>query len=227
MAFCKSCGAYIPDGLSACLACGYDEAAQSTAAAERREKAAGKTQPDDLRDVMERHRRIQQEKEREWAERERARRKQQEENKRWAQEEYARRQAQREVEEEQRRQEQERIEKERREEERRRETQSRAQPSGYAGKQITRSTGLAALSYLDILFILPYFLTPDEPYAKYHAKQGLRLFLFSLATRVLKYITPFGWIFTLLHLYLIYKGISNALSGKKEPLPVIGTIGNR
>ena len=25
MAYCKKCGAYIPDGLSACLACGYDE----------------------------------------------------------------------------------------------------------------------------------------------------------------------------------------------------------
>ena len=25
MAYCKSCGAYIPDGQTVCLACGYDE----------------------------------------------------------------------------------------------------------------------------------------------------------------------------------------------------------
>ncbi len=25
MAYCNKCGAYIPDGLTACLACGYDE----------------------------------------------------------------------------------------------------------------------------------------------------------------------------------------------------------
>ena len=29
MSYCKKCGAYIPDGLSACLACGYDETAQT------------------------------------------------------------------------------------------------------------------------------------------------------------------------------------------------------
>ena len=37
MPYCKSCGAYIPDGQSKCLACGYDEeadrAAQQAAAA--------------------------------------------------------------------------------------------------------------------------------------------------------------------------------------------------
>ena len=30
MAYCKSCGAYIPDGQTACLACGYDETAQQS-----------------------------------------------------------------------------------------------------------------------------------------------------------------------------------------------------
>ena len=29
MAYCKSCGAYIPDGQTACLACGYDESAEA------------------------------------------------------------------------------------------------------------------------------------------------------------------------------------------------------
>ena len=32
MAYCKKCGAYIPDGLSACLACGYDDVAANAAA---------------------------------------------------------------------------------------------------------------------------------------------------------------------------------------------------
>ena len=31
MAYCKSCGAYIPDGQTVCLACGYDEAAEQNA----------------------------------------------------------------------------------------------------------------------------------------------------------------------------------------------------
>ena len=28
MAYCDKCGAYIPDGQTKCLACGYDEAAE-------------------------------------------------------------------------------------------------------------------------------------------------------------------------------------------------------
>ena len=35
MAYCKKCGAYIPDGQENCLACGYDEAA------ERKERKGG------------------------------------------------------------------------------------------------------------------------------------------------------------------------------------------
>jgi hypothetical protein len=40
MAYCKNCGAYIPDELSACLACGFDESAAKAAAAAAEEKKA-------------------------------------------------------------------------------------------------------------------------------------------------------------------------------------------
>ena len=36
-----------------------------------------------------------------------------------------------------------------------------------------------------------------------------------------------GWIATLARLYLMYKGITNALNGRKEPLPYIGTLGDK
>ena len=42
MAYCKNCGAYIPDGISACLACGFDENAGKTAAAAETEKKTAK-----------------------------------------------------------------------------------------------------------------------------------------------------------------------------------------
>ena len=35
MAYCKSCGAYIPDGHTTCLACGYDETAPKQTTAEQ------------------------------------------------------------------------------------------------------------------------------------------------------------------------------------------------
>lgn len=211
MPYCKSCGAYIPDGLTACIACGFDENAPKASAAANAQTAKKTAANEDMREILERHRKLQQEKNQQWAESEKARREQQAENRRWAQEEYARRQAEREVQAEQREQEQAR----------RQAAERRSQRAGTG----TGNTGLAALSYLGILFALPFFLTPDDQYAKFHAKQGLRLFLLTLFTRVLKYVTPFGWIFTMIHLYLIYKGMSNALNGRKEPLPYIGTIG--
>ena len=57
MAYCKKCGAYIPDGIGACLACGYDEnAGKAAAAAEAERKAAKKAQNDDMSQILERHR---------------------------------------------------------------------------------------------------------------------------------------------------------------------------
>ena len=211
MPYCKSCGAYIPDGLTACIACGFDENAPKASAAANAQTAKKPAPNDDMREILERHRKLQREKNQQWAESEKARREQQAENRRWAQEEYARRQAEREVQAEQREQEQAR----------RRAASTRS--SGSSTR--TGNTGLAALSYLGILFALPFILTPDDQYAKFHAKQGLRLYLLTLLPRVLKYVTPFGWIFTLIHLYLVFKGMSNALNGRKEPLPYIGNIG--
>ena len=146
MAYCKKCGAYIPDGLSACLACGYDDAAANAAAEAARKqsaRAAQQAQPkteqgETIEDIMARHRRLQQEKNRQWAEQEKQRRERQAENRQWAQEEFARRQAEREVkaEEEARR---------RAEEEARQRTyrQTRASAPAQSG---SGNTALAALS---------------------------------------------------------------------------------
>lgn len=229
MAYCKKCGAYIPDGIGACLACGFDEnAGKAAAAVETEKKAAQKARNDELNEVMERHRRLQQEKNRQWAEQERERRQKQEENRRWAEEEYARRQAQRELEEEQRRREAEaRV---REAEARAREAEARAREAArsasWNGEQSRGgNTALAALSYLSALFLVPLVFTPNDAYARYHAKQGLRLFIFSAIADLIGGLTGIGWVLSLFRIFCIIKGISNALQGKKEPLPYIGTIG--
>lgn len=222
MAYCKSCGAYIPDGLTACLACGYDETAERAASASKKKAAPKPENNSDMREVMERHRKLQQEKNRQWAEQEKARRDQQQENRRWAREEYAKRQARREVENEQRQQEEQRR---RAEEERARQEQKRraAESGGTTGG--TGNTALAALSYLSVLFVLPFLFTPQDEYAKYHARQGLRLFILGAIIDMIGSAIPFGWVLSLFRLYCIFKGMTNALNGRKEPLPYIGTIG--
>ncbi|MCR5135479.1 MAG: hypothetical protein K6C12_00050 [Oscillospiraceae bacterium] len=227
MAYCIKCGAYIPDGQTVCLACGYDPAAEPPkteySSGRRRSSAAQQYRPKEtsaeaLRQQLDEQRKRSQEQNRQWAEqekqhreeqaaREAARREQQERDRQWAKEEYERRQA---------------------------EQRARAY-SAPGTDDTTRNSGsaagegnkaLAALSYLSVLFALPYVFTPNDEYAKFHAKQGLKLFLFGIVADVITSFVGFGWIVTLARLYLIYKGMTNALNGKKEPLPYIGTIGD-
>jgi uncharacterized membrane protein len=92
------------------------------------------------------------------------------------------------------------------------------------------------LAYLGPLCFIPIIVAKDSPYAKYHANQGLVLFLAWVASLVVLgagLFLPFGlgYIFALLH-YVVYLvimvlaiiGIINAAAGKCVPLPVIGGI---
>jgi len=99
--------------------------------------------------------------------------------------------------------------------------------------QPSHNTGMAVLAY--ILFFVP-LLTGDakkDEFVKFHTKQGLVLFFASFLINAIHWMLPyslywtFGWVFTLLSLgilVLLIIGIINAVNGKKEPLPVIGSL---
>lgn len=94
-------------------------------------------------------------------------------------------------------------------------------------KDIDENKGLAAISYLWILFLIPLLTKKDSPYAQFHAKQGLALFVASLVIGAASAIPVIGWfliswIGSLIILVLFIMGLLNALSGKCEELPVIG-----
>ena len=91
------------------------------------------------------------------------------------------------------------------------------------------------LAYLSFLCFVPIIVAKDSPYAKYHANQGLVLFLCEVAaiivTSALVFIPFVGIIVYFLHLilsllFLVLSvlGIINAAAGKCVPLPVIGGI---
>ena len=223
MAYCLKCGAYIPDGQIVCLACGYDPNEEKREQEKQTSFRAGSaaaqysSKNEELRRRLEEQRKRNREQNRQWAEQERrareeqtareeARRRQQEEDRRWAEEEYERRQQ---------------------------ESRTSTAYDPNAGSEY-RGTGagegnkaLAAISYLSVLFAIPFIFTPQDEYAKFHAKQGLKLFIFGILADVLTGLIGFGWLATLARLYLIYKGMSNALNGIREPLPYIGTIGEK
>ena len=87
---------------------------------------------------------------------------------------------------------------------------------------------LAAISYIWILFLVPLFAAKDDAFARFHANQGLLLFIASIILGIIS-IIPFvgpiisaiGGIVTFIFMIL---GIINALKGEMKPLPFIGGI---
>ena len=90
---------------------------------------------------------------------------------------------------------------------------------------------IAAIGYLGILCLIPLLGKKDSPFAKFHGKQGLVLFLSGIVLGLVAWIPFLGWLvgavagLGLFILFLI--GIMNALGGKMEKLPVIGQYADK
>ncbi len=95
---------------------------------------------------------------------------------------------------------------------------------------------MAILAYLGILIVVP-FLTDakNDPFVKYHIKQGLTLIIFEVATWFIGMVLVFmpylgylvGLVLWLATIVLIIIGIANAAQGKEQELPVIGQYAKR
>ena len=90
---------------------------------------------------------------------------------------------------------------------------------------------IAAIGYLGILCLIPLLGKKDSPFAQFHGKQGLVLFLSGIVLGLVAWIPFLGWLvgavagLGLFILFLI--GIMNALGGKMEKLPVIGQYADK
>ena len=91
---------------------------------------------------------------------------------------------------------------------------------------IEKNKAMGLLAY--ILFFIPLLAAKDSPFARYHANQGLVLFLCGLISSVLWIIPILGWIIapilSIVITVLAVIGIINALNGKAKELPIIGKI---
>ena len=210
MGYCTSCGAYIPDGQTKCLACGFDEnagkeekstgsaaaasAAQQAPRQERRDHKYRQFDSETLRRQLDEQRRRQQENSRKWAETE-----------------YAQRQK---VKEEQARN--------------FTNTSRTSGTNNYTDtvKNAVQSADLsklmAGMSYVSGLFLVSMLFAKDDSFAGYHARQGMKLFFAGLIARVVGSIIGLGWLAIPAQIYLAYIGIRNVLNGKRKPLPYIG-----
>lgn len=206
MAYCVSCGAYIPDEQTRCLACGYDEAQAAREKAKKENKSgysSGSAYASSSSSVHDQLNRQRLEREEMRSRLDEQRKAQQANNRQWAEQEYARRR-----------------------QEKQDASESYEAWAGSAGsndKKHSNSKMFSIISYLGPLCFLTRLVCPEDEFASFHAKQGLKLFICSVLVNIFGRLTGVGWLLNAFTIYCMVKGISSANQGRKDKLPIIGT----
>ena len=113
------------------------------------------------------------------------------------------------------------------------------QQGAYESADIEQNKVMAVLAYFGPLVLVPILAAKDSKFAKFHANQGLVLFICSIVYwialmfisfvlySISDYLGIFVHILRLLNiafLVLAILGIVNAINGQAKELPVIGKI---
>lgn len=112
--------------------------------------------------------------------------------------------------------------------------------SDYSKTDIENNKFMAVLSYIWILVLVPIFAAKDSPFAKFHANQGLVLFIcgvgYSIVVGIVRtmvtlilplvgvILSTVFYIVSIVFLVLAILGIVNAVNGRAKELPIIGKI---
>ena len=79
------------------------------------------------------------------------------------------------------------------------------------------TTLMAVLCYFGILVLIPLLTdSKNDPFVKFHIKQGLVLLLAGIIVGLLRQVPIIGWLLSIVILVLFIIGIINAARGKKE-----------
>lgn len=251
MAYCDRCGSYIPDGWTSCPACGYDkeqEAKQNQQAAAA--QAHRQEQEKFAREEAEKRRAQRQAYDKVWAENEQRRRREEEELRRRQQEQEERnRQAQEQnygnvrvtVDPDGTRRVQVgdkvhvtvnadgsknvRVDSAAPDYDRAdasyrikfQDAKSAEDAIGKAGGKI-----LPLISYLGPLCFIPLLIGSSDRFTHFHARQGLRLFIWSAILGFVGSFFSIGWAITFFQIIMAAIGIKNVINGEEKKLPYIG-----
>lgn len=112
-----------------------------------------------------------------------------------------------------------------------------ADADGFDASDVRQNKVMAILSYFGILVLVPVFAAKESKYARFHANQGLALFIcetgysvvYGIVRNVLNAVSyHLNFIASILSLVYVaffvlwIIGVVNAASGKAKKLPVIG-----
>ena len=102
-----------------------------------------------------------------------------------------------------------------------------AQSSNPNSSTATKNIPMGVLAYLGPLLVISFLTAKDDPFVKFHIKQGLVLLVIEIAIWMIGMIgISYIWtILTLLNLatfVLAVIGIINVINGKEKELPIVG-----
>ena len=105
-----------------------------------------------------------------------------------------------------------------------------AKPQAVAGPAnggASKNLLMGILSYIGILVIIPFLVAKNDPFVKFHIKQGLVLVVIELAVWVLGMMMWQLWMLlnlvNLATLVLSIIGIVNVVQGNQKELPLVGS----
>lgn len=96
-----------------------------------------------------------------------------------------------------------------------------------------KNTLMALLSYLGPLVIVSYLVAKDDPFVKFHIRQGAVLFIIEIIISLffsrmfMMVFLPLFFIMPIINLALLVLsivGIVNAVQGKEKELPLLGHL---
>jgi len=98
-------------------------------------------------------------------------------------------------------------------------------PDIFEATDIEKNKTMAGLAYL--IFFLPLIVCPESKYAKFHANQGLLLFIVAIVGNIVLGMIPIiGWMIMPLYaigiLIIGIMGLINGFGGKAKRLPIFG-----
>lgn len=90
---------------------------------------------------------------------------------------------------------------------------------------------MALISYLGVLCLIPILTKEKDEFVRFHAKQGLVLFIGEMVTWAVLIVLPFLWLvgnlLGLFWLILSVLGIINVIKKEKKEIPLVGQLAEK
>lgn len=99
---------------------------------------------------------------------------------------------------------------------------------GYSEKDKEDNKGMAILSYISFLALIPYLMEKESKWVKFHAVQGMNLFIIGLISWAIGLVPLIGWLVSgamnigIVILSII--GIINVCNGEAKELPIVNNF---